>query len=239
MKCWITKSGITIHRVLWGRCNCYLVMNEDRFLLVDAGRDKSWKSLDRGIKRLGATKDSTIYLVLTHCHFDHAENAAIFKKTYNASIIVHKSEGDCLKNGDNPPISGAIFLTKVLIGMAARTKLLARLRYEPADYDVLVDEALSLEPLGFPGFILHTPGHSPGSISVVIDNEVAIVGDAIFGVLSGSVFPPFADDTRSMVESWKKLLDTGCGIYLPAHGWERSRHVVEGQYEKYRKVYGL
>jgi glyoxylase-like metal-dependent hydrolase (beta-lactamase superfamily II) len=239
MKCWITKSGITIHKAVWGRCNCYLVSNEDRFLLVDAGRGKSWKSLNRGIQGLGVTRDSAISLVLTHCHFDHAENAAIFKKTYKASIIVHTSEGDCLKKGDNSPISGTIFLTKVLVGMAARTKLLARLRYEPADYDLLVDEKLALEPFGFPGFILHTPGHSPGSISVVIDNEVAIVGDAIFGVLRGSVFPPFAEDTVSMVESWKKLLDTGCGIYLPAHGWERSRHVVERQYEKYRKVYGV
>ncbi|MBN2059626.1 MAG: MBL fold metallo-hydrolase [Deltaproteobacteria bacterium] len=239
MKCWITKSGITIHRVVWGRCNCYLISNGDRFLLVDAGSKKSWKSLDRGIQSLGATKDSTISLVLTHCHFDHAENAAIFKKTYKASIIVHTSEADCLKHGDNPPISGAIFLTKILTGMAAGTGLLARLRYEPADYDVLVDEELALEPLGFPGFILHTPGHSPGSISVVIDNEAAIVGDAMFGVFSGSVFPPFADDTRSMVESWKKLLDTGCGIYLPAHGWERRRDVLERQYEKYRKVYDL
>lgn len=239
MKCWITKSGITIHRVVWGRCNCYLVSNEGRFLLVDAGVKKSWKSLDRGIQRLGATRDSAISLVLTHCHFDHAGNAAIFKKTYKASIIVHASEGDCLKNGDNPPISGSIFLTKALTDMAARTGLLARLRYEPADYDILVDEELALDPLGFPGFILHTPGHSPGSISVVIDNEVAIVGDTMFGVLSGSVFPPFADDTRSMVASWKKLLDTGCGIYLPAHGWERSRAVLERQYEKYRKVYGL
>jgi len=239
MKCWITKSDITIHRILWGWCNCYLVSNEDRFLLVDAGRKKSWKSLDRGIQRLGVTRDSAISLIITHCHFDHAENAARFKKTYQASIIVHTSEGDCLKKGDNSPIRGTIFLTKVLIGMAARTKLLARLRYEPADYDLLVDEELALEPFGFPGFILHTPGHSPGSISVVIDNEVAIVGDAIFGVLRGSVFPPFAEDTVSMVESWKKLLDTGCGIYLPAHGWERSRHVVERQYEKYRKVYGV
>jgi glyoxylase-like metal-dependent hydrolase (beta-lactamase superfamily II) len=73
----------------------------------------------------------------------------------------------------------------------------------------------------------------------VIDNEAAIVGDAMFGVFSGSVFPPFADDTRSMVKSWKKLLDTGCGIYLPAHGWERRRDVLERQYEKYRKVYDL
>ena len=235
MKHWITKSGITIHRVVWGRCNCYLVSKEDRFLLIDAGRKKSWKRLDRGLHRLGVTKDSAISLVLTHCHFDHTENAALFKKTYNAPIIVHTSEGDCLKKGDNPPIMGTGPVTKVLTGMMNRTPLHARLRYDPADFDIAVDEAFDLKPLGFPGYVLHTPGHSPGSMSVVIDNDVAIVGDAMFGVFRDSVFPPFGCDTGLMVASWKKLLDTGCEIYLPAHGFERRRDIVKRQYEKYAK----
>jgi len=82
MKHWITKNGIKIHRILWGRCNCYLVSNENRFLLIDTGRKKSWKNLKNGLDRFGVREDSPISLILTHCHFDHAENAALFKKTY-------------------------------------------------------------------------------------------------------------------------------------------------------------
>jgi len=239
MKCWTTKSGIRIHSVLRGRCNCYLVSNEDGFLLIDTGRKRSWKNLERSLNRRGVKRDSPISLVLTHCHFDHAENAARFRKTYKASIIVHKSERDYLKNGENPNIGGTVFLTKVLSGILSRTKLLARLGYEPVGCDVSVDREFTLEPLGFPGYVLHTPGHTPGSISAIIDDEIAIVGDAMFGVFAGSVFPPFADDVRLMVESWKKLLDTGCGIYLPGHGSERSKDLLKRQYEKYKELYDL
>lgn len=239
MKCWTTQSGINIHRVLRGRCNCYLVSNGNGFLLVDTGRTKSWKNLERNLGKLGVTEDSPVSLILTHCHFDHAENAARFKKAYKASIVVHKSEGDYLKNGENPKIDGTVFLTKILSGILSGTNLLARLRYEPTDFDVSVDGEFELEPFGFPGYVLHTPGHSPGSMSVIIDHEIAIVGDAMFGVFAGSVFPPFADDVRLMIESWKKLLDTGCGIYLPAHGAERSKDLVKRQYDKYRRMYDL
>ena len=126
-----------------------------QIFLVDSGRGKSWKRLGSGLNRLGATKDSAISLVLTHCHFDHAENAAMFKKTHKASIIIHKSEGDYLKNGDNPPIGGTILVTKLLTAIANMTKLLARLRYKPADFDISVDEKWDLKPFGFSGYILH------------------------------------------------------------------------------------
>ncbi|MFC1543503.1 MBL fold metallo-hydrolase [Candidatus Neomarinimicrobiota bacterium] len=239
MKSWITKSGISIHRVLRGRCNCYLASKENRFLLIDTGRERSWKNLKRGLTRLGVKEGSHISLILTHCHFDHAENAARFKETYKASVIVQKSEGDCLKSGDNPDTGGTLFLTKVLIGILYRAKLDSRFRYQPADFDVSVDKKYRLEPFGFPGYILHTPGHSQGSISVIIDNEIAIVGDTIFGVMRGSVFPPFASDVRLMVKSWKQLLDTGCEIYLPGHGSERSKHLLKRGYDTYKQRYEL
>ncbi len=239
MKYWTTRNGVMIHRVLWGRCNCYLVSKENRFLLIDTGREKSWKCLEGNLGKLGVKEDLPVSLILTHCHFDHAENAAKFKKAYKASVIVHKSEGDYLKNGENPRIGGTVFLTKILSRILYKTKLIERLGYEPTDYDFSVDGEFGLEPFGFPGYILHTPGHTPGSISVIIDDEIAIVGDAMFGVFAGSVFPPFADDVGMMVESWKKLLDTGCGIYLPAHGSERRKDILKRQYDKYRRLYEL
>jgi glyoxylase-like metal-dependent hydrolase (beta-lactamase superfamily II) len=45
---------------------------------------------------------------------------------------------------------------------------------------------------GFDAYLLNTPGHSPGSLSVFVGHEIAVVGDAMFGVAPRSVFPPFA-----------------------------------------------
>ncbi|HQG66246.1 MAG TPA: hypothetical protein PLA32_10755, partial [Smithella sp.] len=73
--------------------------------------------------------------------------------------------------------------------------------------------------------------------SVILENEIAIVGDALFGVFRGSVIPPFAADEKLMAASWGKLLKTGCFVYLPAHGTARDREALERQYEKYKRKY--
>ena len=233
MKQWITKGGVQIFRVVQGRCNCYLVSKEQRFLLVDTGGRGGWRKLALGLDRLGAGADSVISLALTHCHFDHTGNAARFKRTYQAPILVQRSEEDLLRSGDNPVIKGTMLYTKILCRLLSREMIASRMKYEPVVPDVLVDDALRLEPYGISGFLLHTPGHTPGSISAVIDDEIAIVGDAMFGIFPGSVFPPFAVDVSLMVKSWKKLLDTGCKTFLPAHGSERSADLLERNYKKY------
>jgi glyoxylase-like metal-dependent hydrolase (beta-lactamase superfamily II) len=239
MKYWITKSGVEIHRVLQGRCNCYLVCHENRFVLIDAAGKNDWKRLVRRLAWLGVEKDSSVSLSLTHCHFDHAGNAARFRKRYGAPILVHRSEGPLLLNGENPEIRGTMVYTRALTRLLSNAKLAAFLRYDPVDFDIPVDGTFNLEPYGIPGTLLHTPGHTPGSISAIIDHEIAIVGDTMFGIFPGSVLPPFADDVPLLVKSWKKLLDTGCHTFLPAHGWERSADLLKGKYRESRAGNGV
>ncbi|UTB31789.1 MAG: hypothetical protein NKF70_09735 [Methanobacterium sp. ERen5] len=50
-------------------------------------------------------------------------------------------------------------------------------------------------------------------MSIIIDNKIAIVGDAMFGIFGNSIYPPFADNPKIMIESWGKLLDTGCSSF--------------------------
>ncbi len=85
--------------------------------------------------------------------------------------------------------------------------------------------------------IINTPGHSIDSISIIIDDEIAIVGDTLFGKFKNSVFPPFADDVSVMIESWGKLLQTGCKLFLPGHGGEVNRRLLQKEYDKYKVVY--
>lgn len=63
-----------------------------------------------------------------------------------------------------------------------------------------------------------------------MDNEIAIVGDAMFGVFNNSVSPPYADDTEKMIESWGKLLNSGCNIFLPGHGKAIKRSLLEKEF---------
>jgi hydroxyacylglutathione hydrolase len=111
--------------------------------------------------------------------------------------------------------------------------------YPGVQPDILVKDSFGLNTFGFNAFVRHTPGHSSGSISVIIDNQIAIVGDAMFGVFKNSVFPPFADDIKQMVLSWGELLETGCTSFLPGHGTEKDRSILHRQFEKYKARYKI
>ncbi len=107
-----------------------------------------------------------------------------------------------------------------------------RFGYKPFIPDILLDEEFDLMDYDLNIKLIKTEGHSSGSISVIVDNEIAIVGDAIFGVFKNSVFPPYADKIEEMVESWDKLLNTDCNIFLPGHGKEVKRELLQKEYDK-------
>ncbi|NPV93105.1 MAG: MBL fold metallo-hydrolase [Firmicutes bacterium] len=231
LKSWTTKNRVEVIRVLEGRCNSYLVRQGDRALLVDTGRKNAWKHLSRNLDRMGLEAGGLCALILTHTHFDHAENAAAVKERYQARVVVHRSEGEFLRAGDSPLPRGTVFPTRAMMALAAK-RVQPLFRYRPVNHDILVEEEYDLNPWGFNAGIIHTPGHTAGSISVIVDDEIAIAGDTLVGMLPGSVFSPFADDAGLMVESWQKLLQTGCRVFLPAHGRPVSRELLQSQYEK-------
>lgn len=233
MKKWKTTNGYEIIQVLTGRSNSFIISNQEKFILVDTGRKNRWNSLCKRIDELSLNKGIFTALILTHTHFDHAENAANLKNKYNIPIIVNKSEEEYLACGNCPFPQGSVPITKLATDLFAK-KLQPWFKYNPVKPDISIDENYDLDSIGFEKVsILHTPGHTNGSQSVIIDDEIAIVGDAMFGIFKWSVFPPYADDKKLLISSWKKLLDTNCRVFIPAHGTENSSSLFERQYKKY------
>ena len=233
MKKWKTNN-CTVYQVLEGRSNSFLVKSNNNYLLIDTGRKNSWKQLSRKLDHLlGGSKLSS--LMLTHTHFDHVENALKIKERYNTRIIVHKTEAEYLKSGSTPLPNGTNVATGFLVDVLGK-RIQSRYGYEPVNPDILVDLKYDLTPFGFKGYIIHTPGHSRGSMSIIVDHELAIVGDAMFGAFGNSVYPPFADNPDIMIDSWGNLLGTGCSSFLPGHGNAISRELLEKQYCKHMKI---
>lgn len=229
MKAWHTERGTGITRLLAGRSNVFLLSRGNRHILVDTSPVSRWRKLDCRLRRLGIGRLDA--LVLTHAHYDHAGSAARLQKEYGAPVIVHRSEAPFLASGEGLVPQGTNFLGRLLIDHFGKS-FAARLSCAPCRADILVDGRLDLDGYGFSAYVLHTPGHSPGSMSVIVENEIAVVGDAMFGIFPGSVFPPFAVDAGQLVSSWGRLLDTGCRFFLPSHGSANSRRLVERDFQK-------
>ena len=234
MKNWKTSNGTQIHQVLSGRSNAFLIATYDLNILVDTGYKFSFKKLLSNISSLKLSNGKVDYLILTHTHFDHCHNAARIKNMFNCKIILSENERIYAEKGFTPIPAGTGFFTRLLIYLGKRIDL-KLFHYSPFRGDILITKDYELESMPFPVKIISTEGHSSGSISVIVDNEIAIVGDVMIGIFSDTVFPPFADNVKQMVNSWKKLLDTGCKIFLSGHGSEIKRDFLQQDYEKYSK----
>jgi glyoxylase-like metal-dependent hydrolase (beta-lactamase superfamily II) len=159
-------------------------------------------------------------IFLTHAHFDHAGSVAEMQRQTGAKIILHQSEAAYLKNGFTRIPKGTTPLFKFIsnMGRKGRNGRIEKFigAYEPAEPDILFNDSLSLESLGFDAEIIHSPGHTVGS-STLITGDTALVGDAMFN-LNGNYYPGFANDEETLAKTWKKLIDLNVRWYYPSHG---------------------
>ncbi|PIS00804.1 MAG: MBL fold hydrolase [Chlamydiae bacterium CG10_big_fil_rev_8_21_14_0_10_35_9] len=143
-------------------------------------------------------KAQAIYL--THSHWDHIGNCLLLKKSLQVPVYVHEKDAE---NLTNPGVDGVPMIAPVQ-GMAP-------------DGFLQDNEKIDIGKLSFT--ILHTPGHSPGSVCFYEKNrEVLISGDTLFKGSFGNVSFP-SSNRFDMIESLKKLakLPENTKVY-PGHG---------------------
>jgi hydroxyacylglutathione hydrolase len=224
MKTWMTTGSFKIINILSGRSNVFFVTDGTTNILVDTSPKFMRGRLFQNLRKLDIKHID--YLVLTHSHFDHVANAAVIKEKYGARVIIHESERKNLETGKNPLIKGTNPFAMLIIWLFIRN-FDKYFNFESCLADEVVGEHFYLPGFNKRIYLLHTPGHTPGSMSLIVDDEIALVGDAMFGIFPASVFPPFALNEEQLRRSWAKLLETGCRLFLPAHGSANSRELVE------------
>lgn len=227
MKTFQTKNGFRVCRLISGRSNVFLVSKENKQILVDSSVQRNFKRIYKRLKKMGISKID--YLILTHSHFDHASNAGRIQTQYSAKVIIHQTEANFLSAGENPIPVGTNIITSIILRLMGNFFLL-KFRYEPCVADILVNSAFQFQNFDSNISLIHTPGHTMGSMCLIIDDEIAIAGDTIFGIFKKSAFPPFAEDTALLFESWGKLLKTNCRCFLPSHGYAISRYHLKKEY---------
>jgi glyoxylase-like metal-dependent hydrolase (beta-lactamase superfamily II) len=94
---------------------------------------------------------------------------------------------------------------------------------------ILGDEEFSLAAFGIAGKVISTPGHSPGSVSIVLDTGDAFVGDLAmnaFPMRLSPGLPIFAEDLQKVKDSWNLILGSGVKMIYPAHGSPFSSEIM-------------
>jgi len=207
----------------WGLVNAHIVRGPKGAVLVDAGLPGTQHRIEQALRRAGMSMGDIKLIVITHAHVDHAGNAARLRALTGAPIVAHA--GDLAHYRREAPMT---FCSTGWFGRAFLRTGLMNEPHEPFTPDILLKshETMPLGEFGLHGQVVHTPGHTAGSISVSLDDGQHLVGDLIAsGILLGGLMmtqrpkrPPFEDQPELVAQQLTALVDAGGKRFYMGHG---------------------
>ena len=166
-------GGTEVVRIERAYINSYLLIG-DRVVVVDAGVPGSAKRVLRALRRRGFSPTDVALIVLTHAHADHAGAAAELRARTGAAIVAGAGDEVMTTRGHNDAMRPTARLGRAVRPFIGKD-------YPGFTPDLLLTQPLDLHPFGVPGRVLVMPGHTVGSLAVVLDDGQAIAGDLVRG----------------------------------------------------------
>lgn len=195
-----------------GSVNCFLVAVADGFVLFDTGGPNQRAELQQALEQAGCRPGKLKLIVLTHGDFDHSGNAAYLRQIYGAPIAMHPDDVGMVERGDmswNRQGKKLILKsTGLLFGFG---------RAERLTPDSLLRDGDGLGAYGLDAQIIHLPGHSLGSIGVLLAGGDLIGGDLLEST-KGPALNSIMDDGAAAAASVDKLKGRQVGTVYPGHG---------------------
>ena len=204
-------------RLELGYSNAYLIRSA-RPILVDSGSPDEEPEIRRALADLGARLEDVELVVLTHGHGDHSGGAAALRSATHAQIVLGKGDVGMAAAGKNTTLPPTSFMARLLRPFVDFT-------YTPFAPDIALDGELDLAPYGVKGKVVSMPGHTPGSLVVLLENKTAFVGDQMLGGWLGGTFRRhspgehyFQDDVQQNRKNVRALLQSGFETFYLGHG---------------------
>lgn len=198
----------------------YLVDAKSSLVLIDAGVGYGIEKIEKNIRSLGLEPARVWHVIATHCHIDHIGGLHHWRDRYASRIIAHELDRAGIEGENNDLTAASMY------GVS----------YMPVKLDTILSGEHNQMRLGEVEFqFLHTPGHTPGSLSVYIDTPEGRVlfGQDIHGPFSYSWGSDIAEWRRSM----RKLLDLKADFLCEGHAGiykgDRIKEYIEGYLKRY------
>jgi len=220
--------GATIHAIPLGIDNVYVVKDKGA-VIIDSGVPKKGKAFIKALEKVGIKPDEIQLIILTHGHWDHIGSTAEIKEMTGAKVVMHKNEKHWLEESLKPMPPGVTTWGKISTKLFSWT-IVPFVHIQPTEVDIVLEnEEFSLEEYGISGKVVYTPGHSSGSVTVMLETGEAFVGDMAmnkFPLRLSPGMPIYAENWQVLVDSWKTLLDAGVKTVYPSHGGPFSADII-------------
>ncbi len=200
-------------QIHWVKCktdNCYVVENGSDAILVDTG---SAISCDKVLEE--CSKYNMKLIVLTHVHFDHAENAAKLSKHFNIPVACHEADVELFESFDKQPMESYGIVGKVVLDTSL--KVLRNTKVEKPENLIFIKDGDDLSAYGFDAKIIGMPGHTKGSIGVDVEGTHLLVGDELDNWISPATGHLY-NDLDAIKNSADKIVKLGERTLYYGHG---------------------
>jgi glyoxylase-like metal-dependent hydrolase (beta-lactamase superfamily II) len=197
--------------------NVFLVHDGGEGALIDSGFSDE-KSVQ---VRAGFLKEhpeiAVKYIVLTHHHFDHSSGAKQLRDLTGAKVTLHPREQEFLRDpqGEAPQ--------DIEPGEEQKEarEAVQRFREQAAEAapEVLMNDGDAFQVGGVTLEVVHTPGHTLGSVCLYLREERALfTGDTALGLGTVAISPPPYGDMALYLQSLERLKTYDCALMCPGHG---------------------
>src|SRR3954451_17306762 len=217
-----------IHRIEDSFTNWYLVEDEGRVCVVDAGVPSSWDSLHEALRHIGRGPEDVDAVVLTHAHFDHVGFAEKARTELNVPVYVHDNDAPLTRHPwryDFERHRSLYFGTQVQ-ALPIVADFLRNRAFWPAPVKEVTRYTDGVLPVPGAPRVVPCPGHTLGHCALhLADRDVLIAGDAIvmldpYTARRGPrlVARAATADVERNLSSLDALAQTGAGTVLTGHG---------------------
>ncbi len=223
----------------WGMINAFLIRGSHKHILVDTGVPHSEDRLLKQIEKEGISRHDIGLIIVTHGHLDHFGSTAELKHILKVPVLVHEKDARALRTG----LTLADTLKPNRLYWNILKRRMVRARATPCEPDIVLTGSndYDLRQWGVAGKLIHTPGHTPGSLSVLLDDGNAVIMDlASSGILLGGILfrsrlkhPPFHDDKLLLKASIEKVLQHNGHTFYLGHGGPITRQKLTDYKNKF------
>ena len=212
--------AVQIFEINSGINTCYIIKDKGA-IMVDGGPPKMKHKFLKQLRKFAIDPKEIQLIVLTHGHFDHVGSAKEIKALTGAKIVIHKNDQKDLEQGFSKWPKGVTKWGR-LSSAIFKPLLRSEMSFPTVKPDIILDDnGLLLLEYGINGKIVNTPGHTMGSVSVLLDTGELFAGCLAHNRLpltTHPTLPIYAENIELVKESWKKVISAGAKIVYPGHG---------------------
>ena len=220
------NTSLSVIPIKLGYVKSFLIKG-DKAVIVDTGYPGNGERILDNLRKNGIELSDVSLIIITHGHIDHYGSADELRKLTAAPVAMHRTDAEYIRKGIHyigmPTCLPARIFKSLFI---KKDPILSK----SLEVDIAFETNIDLKEFGINGSIIHTPGHTAGSVSIILSGGTAIIGDLMMGgILRKRTphLPLFAHDPGQLRGSIEKIIQLSPKVILASHGGPFTKQAVE------------